>query len=125
MINKSDNAISLSLPPTPPGKFSSQDKNECQRAVTIDDTMIKNIPYYHKLGARIPLSREWLQNRRDNYQPKPINFENMSEKPTMGQIRQLPFRLHCTIRFSIDDKFNILSPNSKTIHTKYTKPASF
>ena len=34
-------------------------------------------------------------------------------------------RLHCTIRFSIDDNVNILSPNSKTIHTKFTKPASF
>ena len=33
--------------------------------------------------------------------------------------------LHCTIRFSIDDNVNILSPNSKTIHTKFTKPASF
>ena len=34
-------------------------------------------------------------------------------------------RLHGTIRFSIDDNVNILSPNSKTIHTKFTKPASF
>ena len=36
-----------------------------------------------------------------------------------------PFRLHCTIRFFIDNNVNILSPNSKTIHTKFTIPASF
>ena len=36
-----------------------------------------------------------------------------------------PKWLHCTIRFSIDDNVNILSPNSKNVHTKFTKPASF
>ena len=37
----------------------------------------------------------------------------------------IAYRLHCTIRFSIDDNVNILPPNSKTLHTKFTKPASF
>ena len=31
---------------------------------------------------------------------------------------------HSTIRFSIDDDVNILTPCSKTIHTKFTKQAS-
>ena len=35
------------------------------------------------------------------------------------------FRLHTTIRFSIDDNVSILTPCSKTIHTTFTKLASF
>ena len=41
------------------------------------------------------------------------------------QVTRTTIRLHCTIRFSIDDNVNILSPISKTIHTKFPKPASF
>ena len=33
--------------------------------------------------------------------------------------------LHSTIRVSIDDSVNILTPCSETIHTKFTKPAPF
>ena len=56
---------------------------------------------------------------------KSIIFEIISQKPTKGQSRQLPFRLQGTIRFSIDDNVNILSHNSKTTHKKFMKPASF
>ena len=63
MINKSDNAPSLSLPPTHPG--NCRDENECLRAVTIDGNMIKNISYYHKLGARISFSSESLQEKEE------------------------------------------------------------
>ena len=62
MINKSDNAPSLSLPPYP-SRLSSRDENKCLRAVTVDDTMLKNISYYHKLGARISFSSECLQEK--------------------------------------------------------------
>ena len=62
MINKSGNAPSLSLPPTHPGK-AVETKNKCLRAVTLDDTMIKNISYYHKLGALISFSSECLQEK--------------------------------------------------------------
>ena len=34
-------------------------------------------------------------------------------------------RLHSTIRFSIDDNVNILTPCSKTLYKKFTKLASF
>ena len=54
-----------------------------------------------------------FKKRRNNYQTKSIIFEIISKTPTKGQSNQLPFRLHCTIRFSIDVNVNILSPNSK------------
>ena len=34
-------------------------------------------------------------------------------------------RLHFTIRFSIGDNVNVLSPSSKTRHTKFTRVVSF
>ena len=64
MINKSDNAPSLSLPPTHPGK-AVETKISVERTVTIDGTMIKNISYYHKLGARISVSSEFLQEKEE------------------------------------------------------------
>ena len=36
-----------------------------------------------------------------------------------------PIWLHSTIRFSIDDNVNILTPCLETVHTKFTKQASF
>ena len=87
--------------------------NERLRDVTIDDTMVKSLSYYRKPQ----LAENVFKKRRDNWQPKSIIFEIISEKPTMGQPRHLPFRWHCTIRFSIDDNVNILSRNLKTIQT--------
>ena len=66
-----------------------------------------------------------LKKRSDKYQPISIIFEIKSERPAKGKFRKLAFWLHSTIRFSIDDNFNFLTPFSKTIHTKFTKPASF
>ena len=60
MINIGDNAPSLSVPATHPGKAV-----ECLRAVTIDGTMTNNISYYHKLGARISFSSECLQEKEE------------------------------------------------------------
>ena len=89
--------------------------------------ILRKLPSHHEeLSVMVHECRSAAnvsKKRRDNYQPKSFIFESISKKPTKGQSRQLPFRLHCTIRFSIDDNVNILSPNSKTIHTKFTKPA--
>ena len=40
-------------------------------------------------------------------------------------LKPLSLRLHSTIRSSIDNNVNSLTPCSKTMHTKFTKPASF
>ena len=55
--------------------------------------------------------------RRDKYQPISIIFEIESERPAKGKFRKLVFKLHSTIRFSIDDNVNILAPCLETIHT--------
>ena len=53
------------------------------------------------------------------------NFRKGEEKPSNSLSRQPPFRLHFTIRFSIGDNVNVLSPSSKTRHTKFTRLVSF
>ena len=66
-----------------------------------------------------------LKKRRDKYQPISIIFEIGSGRPAKGKFRKLAFKLHSTIRFSIDDNVYIKTPCSKTIHTQFTKLASF
>ena len=48
-----------------------------------------------------------FKKRRDKYQPISIIFEIEGERPVKGKSRQLAFRLHSAIRFSIDDNVNI------------------
>ena len=62
------------------------------------------------------------KKQRDKYQPIPIIFEIESERPAKGKFRKLG-ALHYIL--SMDDNVNILTPCSKTIHTKFTIPASF
>ena len=57
--------------------------------------------------------------------PISIIIEIESERPAKGKYRRFPFMLHFIIGFSIDAIVNMLTPCSKTIHTKFTKPASF
>ena len=64
--------------------------------MTEDDTIIKILLFYHEYHSAENISK----NRRDNNQPKSIIFEIIIQKPTKGQSRQLPFKLHGTIRFS-------------------------
>ena len=66
-----------------------------------------------------------LKKRRAKYKPISIVFEIKCERPVKGKFLKLAFRLHFSIKFSIDDNFNILIRCLKTIHTKLTKPASF
>ena len=100
-----------------PSRQSSQDENDCLRAVAIDGTMIKTYLIVINLVHRYHLAENVFKKRRDNYQPKSLIFKIISEKLTKGQSRQLPFRLQGTISFSIDNNVNILSPNSKITHT--------
>ena len=69
--------------------------------------------------------RESSGKRGINSRKKKIIFEIERKKLTKGQSRQLLFRWHSTIRFSLDDNVNILSPSLKSIHSNLTKPASF
>ena len=66
-----------------------------------------------------------LKKRSDKYHSISIIFEIETEMLAKGKFRKLTFKLHSTIRFSIDDNINILTPCSKTIHSKFTLPASF
>ena len=63
--------------------------------------------------------------RWDIYPPISIIFEIESERPAKGKFCKLTFKLLSTIRVSLDDNVYILTPCSKTINTKFTKPASF
>ena len=103
-----------------PFKDGSTDKNECSNSLTPDGTKINDLSYYQKLGASIPLRREGVINTSQ--------YQSFSKLKAKGQLRlsfeSLPIRLHSTIRFYIDDNDNILTPCSKTIHTKFTKLAS-
>ena len=88
--------------------------------MTLDGTKTNDLSYYQKSFIDTTQGR-----RSDKYQPISIIFEIESERSAKFNFESLPIRLHSTIRFSIDDNVNILTPCSKTIHTKFTKLASF
>ena len=84
-----------------------------------------NVLYSHKLCVWISFRRECVPEKK-RYIPAVVsNFRKREEKPSNRLPRQSPFRLHFTIRFSIGDNVNVLSPSSKTRHTKFTRVVSF
>ena len=65
-----------------PSREGSQDENEYLISMEINGTKIDNLSFYHKVGACIQLSREFIhiKKRRDKYQPKSINFKIEEKK---------------------------------------------
>ena len=66
-----------------------------------------------------------LKNRQNKYLYDKWELNEGQKYFSILQYFWPAFRLHSTIRFSIADNVSILKPCSKTVHTKYTKPASF
>ena len=84
-----------------------------------------NFSFSHELSVWISFRRECVPEKK-RYIPAVVrNFRKREEKPSNSLSRQSPFRLHFTIRFSIGDNVNVLSPSSKTRHTTFTRLVSF
>ena len=101
----------LFLYPHPyPFKDGSHDESEYTNSLKLDGTKINDLTWC------IDTTQQRVAKRKGG-----INTSQYleSERPAKGEFRKL------AIRFSIYDNVNILTLCSKTIHTKFTKPASF